>query len=77
MHNGSNDADSCKDVSFWGFIDISVYLMGQILPKTDFEGVNRRFPVKHVKQLNFHIFETTASIATKFHTVIKTTTYPS
>ena len=38
--------------------------------------MNRRFQAKCVKNSNFHIFKTTASIATKFCTVIKTTKYP-
>ena len=41
----------------------------------DFGGTNRRFQSKHAKNSNFHIFVTTASTATKFCTVIKTTKY--
>ena len=32
--DGSNDADSRKDVSFGGFVGIAPHLMGQIAPKT-------------------------------------------
>jgi len=39
---------------------------GSNSPKTIFEGVNRRFKAKRVKNSNFHIFQTTASIATNF-----------
>ena len=42
-----------------------------------FWGVNRRFQAKHEKSKNVHIFKTTASIPTKFCTVIKTTKCPS
>jgi len=33
---GSNDADSRKDVSFWGFIHTALHLGGQIAPKPQF-----------------------------------------
>ena len=39
--------------------------------------MNRRFQVKVTKYWNLHIIETTASIPTKFCTVIKTTKCPS
>ena len=42
-----------------------------------FWGVNRRFQAKLVKSKNVHIIKTTASIPTKFCTVIKTTKCPS
>ena len=42
-----------------------------------FWGVNRRFQAKLAKSKNVHIIKTTASIPTKFCTVIKTTKCPS
>ena len=43
--DGSNDADSRKDVPFGGFVDIAPHFGGEISPKkTNFGGVNRRFP---------------------------------
>jgi len=42
---------------------------------TNFGETNRHFRAKLVKISNFHIFKTTASIATKFCTMIKTTKY--
>jgi len=47
-------------------------------PKTpQFWGVNRRFQAKLAKLKNVHIIKTTASVTTKFCTVIKTTKCPS
>jgi len=43
----------------------------------NFPGANRRFQAKCAKNSNFHIFEATAWIETKFSTMIKTTKYPS
>ena len=37
-HDGSNDADSCKDVPFLGFIDIAPHLGGKIPPKPQILG---------------------------------------
>ena len=74
--NGLVDVDLHKDVPFWGFVDIAVHLRGKISPKPQLWGVNRCFQAKHAKNSNFHIFETTASIATKYCTVMKTTKYP-
>jgi len=37
--DGSNDADSRKDVPFWGFVDIAPH----------FRGENRRFQAKRTK----------------------------
>jgi len=45
--------------------------------KKQFWGVNRRFQAKLAKSKNLHIIKTTASIPTKFCTVIKTTKCPS
>ena len=50
---------------------------GQKPKNPQFWGVNRRFQAKLAKSKNVHIFKTTASIPTKFCTVIKTTKWPS
>ena len=42
--------------------------------RPNFGGMYGRFQAKRAKKSNFHIFETTALIATKFCTVIETTT---
>jgi len=76
-HNGSNDADTRKDVPFWGIFRIVQHLGGQKPPKKQFCGVNRRFQAKLAKSKNVHIIKTTASIPTKFCTVIQTTKRPS
>ena len=76
-HDGSNDADSRKDVPFLWIFHIAPDLGGQKLQKPQFWGVNRRFQAKLAKSKNVHIFKTTASIPTKFWTVIKTTKCPS
>ena len=73
----SNDADSRKDVPFWGIFRIASRLGGQKTPNPQFWGVNRRFQAKLAKTNNEHIIKTTASIPTKFCTVIKTTKCPS
>ena len=44
--DGSNDADSRKDVPFGGFVDISPHFGGEIPQKNNFGGVNRRFQAK-------------------------------
>jgi len=36
--DGSNDADSRKDVPFWGFVDIAPHFGGEIPPKTPIFG---------------------------------------
>jgi len=72
-HDGSNDADSRKDVPFLGIFHIAPHLGGQKFPNPQFWGVNRRYQAKLVKSKNVHVIETTASIPTKFCTVIKTT----
>jgi len=36
--DGSNDADSRKDVPFWGFVDIASHFGGVIPQKTQFWG---------------------------------------
>jgi len=48
--DGSNDADSRKDVPFGGFVDIAPHFRGEIARKPQFFwGVNRRFQAKRVK----------------------------
>jgi len=63
--NGSNNTDLHKDVPF-----------GVPLQNSHFWDVNRRSHAKCTKYSNFHINETTASMTTTFHTVIKTHKYP-
>ena len=46
-------------------------------PKYQFWGVNGFFQAKLMKSKNMHIINTTASIPSKFYTVIKTTKCPS
>ena len=65
-----NLAQGC---AFWGFVDMAPHLGGQIPQTSNFGGVNRRFHAKLAKSKNMHIIKTTASIPTKFCTVIKTT----
>ena len=76
-HDGSNDADSCKDVPFLGFVDIAPHLGSKSPKNPNFGGVNRRFQAKLAKSKNVHIIKTTAPIPTKFCTAIKTTNSPS
>ena len=66
-----------KDVPFGGFVDMPPHLWCQIPQNPNFWFVNRRFPAKLVKSKNMHIIKTTASIPTKFCTMIKTTKCPS
>ena len=47
--DGSNDADSRKDVPFVGFVDIAPHFGGKIPKKPNFWGVNRRFQAKQAK----------------------------
>ena len=56
-----------------GIFYIAPHLGGQKPQNPQFWGVNRRFQAKLAKSKNVHIFKTTASIPTKFCTVIKTT----
>ena len=49
MVDGSYDADSHKNVAFRGSDDIAAHLRGQIPPKPNFWGANRRFPAKREK----------------------------
>jgi len=50
------------DVPFGGFVDMPPHLGGQMPQKTNFGGVNRRFPAKVLKSKNMRIIKTTASI---------------
>jgi len=75
MTGGSNDVNSRKCVPFWVFY-VASYL-GVKPPKYPFWGVNRHFQAKVMESKNMHIVKTTASIPTKFCTVIKTTKCPS
>jgi len=51
MFDGSNDADSSKDVPFRDFVDITPHFGGEIPPNPNFWGVNRRFQAKRAKTL--------------------------
>jgi len=65
---------SAQGCAFWGFVDMPPHLGCQIPPKKlFFLGVNRRSPAKLVKSKNMHLIKVTASIPTKFCTVINTT----
>jgi len=46
MIDGSNDADSRKDVPFGGFVDSASHFGGEIPQNLNFGGVNRRFQAK-------------------------------
>ena len=70
--DGSNDADSRKDVPFGGFVDTASHFRGEIPQKNNFGGVNRRFQAKRAKYWKFHVIETNAPISTKFCTTIET-----
>ena len=69
--DGSNDADSRKDVPFGGFADIVSNFGGEIPPKKQFWGRERRFQAKRAKYWKFHVIETDASISTKFGTLMQ------
>ena len=79
MLNGSYDVLLQPLVPFAGRNEIAPYLGVKSPKKAHFGGVNRRFQAKLVKSKNMHklIIKTTASIPTKFCTVIKTTKRPS
>ena len=61
--DGSNDADSRKDVPFGSFVDIAPHFRGEI---------PRKPQAKRAKYWKFHVIETNASISTKFCTTIET-----
>ena len=71
--DGSNDADSRKDVSSGCFVDIAPHFGGEIPSRKTILGLDRRFQAKRDKCRKFHIIETTAPISTKFCTTIETT----
>ena len=75
--DGSNDADSRKDVPFGGFVDIASHLGVKYPQNPNFGGMNRRFPAKRAKYWQFHVIETTASTLTKFDVTIETTKWSS
>ena len=54
-----------------------VHLGGPKSPKPQFWSINRLFQTKRAKSKNVHIIKTSASIPTKYCTVIKTTKWPS
>jgi len=70
--DGSNDANSRKDMHFGGLVDIAPNFRGEIPRRPHFLCVNRRFQAKRAKYRKFHVMETTASISTKFCTTIET-----
>ena len=72
-HDGSNDAVLRKYVPFWGIFNIVPHLRYQNPKKKQYWGMKRRFQAKLAKSKKVHIIKTTASILTKFCTVIKTT----
>ena len=74
--DGSNDADSRKDVHFVGFVDIAPHFRGEIPENPNFWCANRRFQAKRAKYWKFHVI-TTASISTKFCTTIETVKWSS
>ena len=47
--DGSNDADSRKDVPFGGFVDIAPHFGVKSPENPNFGGVNRRFQAKRAK----------------------------
>ena len=47
--DGSNDADSRKDVPIWGFVDIAPILGVKSPENPNFWGMNRRFQAKRAK----------------------------
>ena len=71
--NTSNGVIPQKDVSFGGHVNDTPHLGGQIAKNRSKRGVNRQFPAKSQKSLNFDIIKTIERICTKFCTMIKTT----
>jgi len=71
-HDSSNNVDSRKDGLFGICLHCSPF-RGHPAKKNKFLGVSRRF--HEIEKV--HIMKTTASISTKFCTVIKTTKCPS
>jgi len=57
---------------------ISLFILGVKYPQNpNFGGMNRRFQAKRAKYWKFHVIETTASILTKFGTMIETIKWSS
>ena len=67
----------CPRMCLLGASLICLPIGGQIPQNPNFGGLNRRFPAKLLKSINMHIIKTTASIPTKFCTVIKTNKCPT
>jgi len=58
QYDGSNNADSRKDVPFLGFVDIAPHLDVKSLQNPNFGGMNRRFQAKLAKSKNMlHRFQ--------------------
>ena len=74
-HDGSNDADS--RLCLVGICSHCSPFRGSKTQKPQLCGGNRRLRAKLAKSKNAHIIKTTASIPTKFCTVIGTTKCPS
>jgi len=70
-HDGSNEADSRKDVPF-GVSLILLPIREQNPTNSQFRGCEWRFRAKLSRSKNMHIIKTPAPIPTKFCTVIKT-----
>jgi len=64
--------DSHKDVSCGSFVDIATQLVDQVPQICHFKGENWRFQAKWANTSNFDIVKTTALVANKFCTTIKT-----
>ena len=62
---------------FWEFFTLLPIYWVKNPQNSQFWGVNRSFQAKLAKSKNVHIIKTTASIPTKFCTLIKTTKCPS
>ena len=71
--NTSNGVILRKSVPSGGPVNEARYLGGQIPKHRSKMGVNRQFPAKSQKSLNFDIFKTSEPIRTKFCRVINTT----
>ena len=70
--DGSNDADSRKDVLLGVSLTLLPILGVKSPENPNFGGVNRRFQAKRTKYWKFHVIETTASIWTKFCKTVET-----
>ena len=64
--DGSNDADSCKDVPFGGFVNTAPYFRGEIYPKTQIFAVWIGVYKPNWENIDSsHIIKASASISTK------------